>query len=91
MQFGAGWICVRQEKYGDSHSEPFTCAASSSRNDQTHVAPALGSPPRAVFAWWGGGSLAGACFLEGGVNPYFETVETGTLCKEKELQGGKKA
>src|SRR5262249_34311038 len=27
---------------------------------QDRVAPALGSPPRAVFARWGGGALAGA-------------------------------
>ena len=42
-----------------------TCLASRSRNDQTRVAPAPGSPLRAVFARWGGGSPAGACFLKG--------------------------
>src|SRR5215472_7928632 len=54
--FGAGWICKHCERCG--------CVASGRRNNHASVAPALGSPPRALLARWGGGAPAGAFILK---------------------------
>src|SRR5215472_3642568 len=58
-------VCVRN-RFNQENLRPHHALARAGGNGrrQTCVAPAPGSPPRAVFARWGGGSPAGACFLK---------------------------